>query len=432
MKSMRKFVSLILSISIVVAILISTSLNVYAVDSEHHCCTDYGTSAVQVSTLYQTDNFATYYFYNLNWNLGENIHGSCVYVAFGMLLSFYDTYWSDDFVYDNFPYGYVMESVVESTPTLYVESPGALPDCFSEYSEDYTGYISQVYDSSNSFLHFELIKLGLGNGYVTGDGNLATNTDDFSNFWNLYKATLEQEAQARLANVSLIEIQGMNQNALNAAVIEKIDAGIPVFISAVNNVGSQHAMVAYDYNIDSTTGETEIFVHTGWRSQSTVTHAELSQMGYRIVNAYYLNLGSTSHRCAYNYITPNRTQSFCSCSFVATHPAHSHNLIYQYATPKKHNISCLCGYLDSTSHVVAGGSFGFTKCLLCNGIVNLGNDLGQLDGIGAENEINSTQDNVTIVEYITANGSYIRSDGIIVLAEEDVKPYLSGELIISE
>ena len=49
----------------------------------------YGT---QDNTLYQTDNFATYYFYNLNTHFGYNKHGSCPYIAIQMLLSYKVTF----------------------------------------------------------------------------------------------------------------------------------------------------------------------------------------------------------------------------------------------------------------------------------------------------------------------------------------------------
>ncbi len=37
------------------------------------------------STLYQDDKYASYYFNNLTENFGNNIKGSCTYIAFAIL-----------------------------------------------------------------------------------------------------------------------------------------------------------------------------------------------------------------------------------------------------------------------------------------------------------------------------------------------------------
>ena len=54
------------------------------------------------NNLHLTNEFATHYFYNLRENLGENIHDSCGYVGLGMLLGYYDAYWNDSFIDENF------------------------------------------------------------------------------------------------------------------------------------------------------------------------------------------------------------------------------------------------------------------------------------------------------------------------------------------
>ena len=46
-------------------------------------------------SIFIESNYASYYFFNLRENFGNNIFGTCSYVSIGMLLSFYDTYWDD-------------------------------------------------------------------------------------------------------------------------------------------------------------------------------------------------------------------------------------------------------------------------------------------------------------------------------------------------
>ena len=51
--------------------------------------------------IFITDYFAPYYFSNLNGRFGNNVKGSCTYVAVDMLLSYYDSFWVDDFLPEN-------------------------------------------------------------------------------------------------------------------------------------------------------------------------------------------------------------------------------------------------------------------------------------------------------------------------------------------
>ena len=51
---------------------------------------------VSINTREQKNLFE--YFYNLDTSLGDNISNICVPVAFGMILSYYDTYFNDDII----------------------------------------------------------------------------------------------------------------------------------------------------------------------------------------------------------------------------------------------------------------------------------------------------------------------------------------------
>lgn len=47
-------------------------------------------------------NYMKTYFDNLTCNFGNNQHGSCGYIAIGMVLSYYDTIWNDNIIPENF------------------------------------------------------------------------------------------------------------------------------------------------------------------------------------------------------------------------------------------------------------------------------------------------------------------------------------------
>ena len=103
------------------------------------------------------NNFANYYFSNLNNNFGTNTHGTCSFVAMGMLLSFYDTYLNDSFVPDAFEENTYVEPDSEGTIlTKGVESPGVTYDDFvATAAMDRVDYEDYVVDNPNaSFQNF--------------------------------------------------------------------------------------------------------------------------------------------------------------------------------------------------------------------------------------------------------------------------------------
>lgn len=82
-----------------------------------------------VDDLYIDDYYQGVYFSNLRENIGNNRYGSCSYVAIGMLLSFYDSYWSDLFISETYDIESTSTFVTNpsidfSFPSFYIESPG--------------------------------------------------------------------------------------------------------------------------------------------------------------------------------------------------------------------------------------------------------------------------------------------------------------------
>ncbi len=89
----------------------------------------------QVDELFQTQYYAPYYFSHLYENYGWNAKGSCTYIAFDMLLSFYDTYWDDTFIPEN----YDMPSTLEKNQLEdNVNSPGVYGEPYSLISNKNT------------------------------------------------------------------------------------------------------------------------------------------------------------------------------------------------------------------------------------------------------------------------------------------------------
>ena len=54
------------------------------------------------TNIFLDDYYSSLYFSNLVDNFGNNTHGTCSYVAIGMLLSFYDSYWNDNLIPESY------------------------------------------------------------------------------------------------------------------------------------------------------------------------------------------------------------------------------------------------------------------------------------------------------------------------------------------
>ena len=94
---------------------------------------------------------------------------------------------------------------------------------------------------------------------------------------------------------------------------------------------------------------------------------------------------------------------------------HSYSDHYIWQTEGLHMAYCGCGEYSMKSHVVLPGAFpkpdGYAICMLCRGRVFIG-------------QLNS----ITSGLAHTDNGSFILTNGIIVLVDEDVQAYFSGTL----
>ena len=89
---------------------------------------------------------------------------------------------------------------------------------------------------------------------------------------------------------------------------------------------------------------------------------------------------------------------------------------YEYYSNTQHVAKCPCGEIgtDFSAHTVGGGIGRFKKCIFCGGLV---------DTFSGPNQLEST------INMVTANGSYILPNGVIVLVDEDIEAYLNGTLV---
>lgn len=245
------------------------------------------------------------YFSNLRTNFGNNSHGSCSYVALGMLISFYDSYWNDSFI----PEDYDVESTSLFTtypsadfafPSFYAESPGILFEPSNEVNSlSLDEYL--IYTSSHSDIYFQSKLISLSQSYF-GKEKFENTSNPFGmtfgemlGFLNYYLYDYRNFSTAQVVINSCNDV-----SSVRSYVINKIKNGIPVILRSESSSLGGHAFIAYDY--DETNDE--IYVHTGWRdenSNKTLSHVPLSSTGFtKLADAISLDVMKPSS-FSYNY-----------------------------------------------------------------------------------------------------------------------------------
>lgn len=107
-------------------------------------------------------------------------------------------------------------------------------------------------------------------------------------------------------------------------------------------------------------------------------------------------------------------------AFKALQGAHKHEISapYYWLNYYQHTSTCTCGVQVNRPHVVASDAFKpgdqYAKCMYCKGLAEVGVVLGM-----------SLDDNILV----SANGSFVLPNGVIVLVEQDYEAYFNGTLV---
>ena len=273
-------------------------------------------------TIFLMDNYASYYYKNLTENFGNNSKGSCGYVATGMLLSFWDTFWDDNMIPEN----YDMITMLENNSLdITLESPGIYRES-SSLVEDVTNdqYYQIIEQYSSVYFHLKLIQMGKEQ---FGQYNFDTSSSPTGMTYNEYIELLEYYLYTyRNYTESQVEIRAYNDSGQNVReqTINLIKQGIPVKLGVGNSNGG-HAVIAYDYDEIND----EIYVHAGW--DENFTHVTLSQIGYdQYWNAIAIVFTDRiGHNCADNFKYSNEyeiLETHCVCD-LSIHPTR-YNITY--------------------------------------------------------------------------------------------------------
>lgn len=330
--------------------------------------------------IFLKDNFSTHYFYNLNENYGFNAKGSCTYIALAQLLSFWDTYWDDSVIAENFDVPSLFNSIDEVN--LNLESPGIYeePDLKGMSTQEYYNFVEL---HSGAYFQLHLISIGkeLFGQYKFDDASspCALSYDQLQELANYYLFSERGFTKNRFA------LETETGDLARSFTIKKIKQGIPVEIRMAKKVGNRisggHAMVAYDYDDDSD----KIYVHPGWHNG--VTHVTLDNLGYNVWWDATAVVPKGAHSESNNYIFSSGycKHTHCSCefsihpSYATNHPHMKHDFTNSYIsgcheTDSFHKAFCGCGewkwvphyygnvYMTSDHHIMGyctqcGGTF---------------------------------------------------------------------------
>lgn len=268
------------------------------------------------------NNYSTVYFSHLNDNFPINSHGTCSYVGISMLLSFFDSYWDDEFIAEDFEQTASFQSTISNNqnidvPSLSTESPGVISEDWDDVeSLSLTQYQNFVLANEENYLQSYLIKLGFDmfDRYCFDDsvnpyGMTLYEQTHLALYYLTYKTSLGN-GQAFATGIT-----DYDQDDLEDYIITRLLDGVPVMINAYTSVG-YHSVVAYDY--DSSNGT--IYVHAGWKDASgnALTHVSLSQLGVTlqtIDSAVSIEMnGSHGYHCP-NYVSSTNS-SYCSCQMA--------------------------------------------------------------------------------------------------------------------
>lgn len=264
--------------------------------------------------------YETLYFSNLRQNFSLNSHGTCAYVAFEMLLGFYDTYWDDRFIPENYDKNARYSSLENAgsgiyTPSITVDSPGVEMADYADISalnkDQYKTYLANNVETDfQAKLISESQKVFFNIGFESQLNPFGIQDFGMLLFGNRF---LQDLGFAEEEVIVSGQIDGSGDQAREFA-IEHIQDGIPTIIFCQSDELGGHAMVAYDYDA----ANDEIYVHPGWMNPdgTALTHVSLSQLGMEeVVDAFILDVDLT-HAHTDNYVSTMSDDGYCACTYA--------------------------------------------------------------------------------------------------------------------
>ena len=361
------------------------------------------TSASAISESCVENHFGTLVS-NASQHVAPNIDGSCGYVAMSSLLTFYDSYWHEDFVPDH----------LEWKPGSYSSAADSMVNTFSaewEYEAEYywpddnESYFSTY---ENTYLQPYLYSIGVEEGCHD------LKISEYGLFNSDVKTILEKYLYDTCGFTEQQITVHMSQNnpdytAVEAQIKEIVRSGYPVlyFGAYINlpvfdlsnidlpNINIEfgvddfiseyiggHVMVAYD--VENNNGKEDVKLHTGWNypnvsgieEENNNRHHWLSKTEFKYISSIvWLEIHEEylPHVCSYNYKDSTTEEPLCACQIYSSHPNHTNNHIFRTNSydSNTHFKTCHCGEKSNiqphifTYQAAPLDGFHFLSCSSC-------------------------------------------------------------------
>jgi hypothetical protein len=410
-------------IPLILIFLLGNNYHSFQIDSASHetMKATEGTDTATGNTSSSNDTFnSTYlqaYYSNLNQNFGENVMSSCGYVALGMLLSYYDSFLSDDII----PEQYDVASVGSGTDMMERRnSPGVLYEKsgYDKQSKlsDYTNYLKTIKDRS---LQAKLVGISDELKLTLSKKALTTSCGDRIKILNNYLSqTLDYSEGTKYTIEYIVKDTKTTSADIKNFITNKIKEGYPVLVGAnsTTNKDSGHAFICYD--CDDTSGE--IYAHPGWHGKAT--HQTPNEIGYTKYKSAMILKFNIPHTHNNNYVinTSESSETYCydDCRIKTskTNNSHQYNR-YEYTSSLKHKAYCrFCGsstlkphaILESSIYKVGLKSYG--KCIDCKETIDI------------------TSSHYSTAPTSLTSISHTLDNGIHIIIDDDLDAYLAGTL----
>ncbi|MCQ2797704.1 MAG: hypothetical protein MJ241_04560 [Bacilli bacterium] len=268
-----------------------------------------------VKGVAQENFYAPIYFRNLKNNIGNNLYGTCNFVAMGMLLSFWDTYWDDSII----PEQYEMPPMFfDGTLTRDTDSPGIRREFGPIFENLPNGYADFANLRSNQWIldnFFQIKLIDMWDSYIEdlNDSDLTMSARNMCRFLFDYLRSGPGFNRSDFA-IDYDTVSYSGESELREAVIENVTNGVPVLVgighTSDDDYGS-HTAIAYDYDEE----KDEIYFNMGWGNNAS--HVTMETFGYSSINNILSIRFNTEHQHTYNYkqFYFGGMNQLCSCEY---------------------------------------------------------------------------------------------------------------------
>lgn len=382
--------------------------------------------------LYHGENMASYceqplfvkdYFRNMTVEFPTNDDDrNCGYVAFSMLLSYYDTYWNSGFIDDKYntstkahldsltDTSFVSPGVKEhniqvwsaSHPEPTEPGPGATEEEKTRYNNTlrsfFNNYLEKMLNAEyvNQYLMSYLYSIGMEAGVlayhthpiptISLEGLKAISDIYVKRIESFYHTDPFEECFVEFCHSLFYSDKYLNyqtedekREAVRNDIVEKVRQGQPLILigdlrKEDGSVGGRHLVIAYEYDEQNDI----IYGHMGGKAAGR-SRVNLDNAFYNIDGYGYFDISSYVRYSQSNPRFEVNGVDHDACD-LSSH-VHRYNERFHYGNPTMHAVQCSCGHIRYATHAFTTRSNGTKFCVKCSYFANKGGWQPSLPGI---------------------------------------------------